>query len=126
MRELDISKVLDRAKEKQGVQSDYALCKISGFSPQLVANWRHGRSLPDEKSCVRIGQLAQVNPYVLIAECNAARAQDETQKTIWETIARKLELAERSAKIAAGDATKKGAKKRSSERPTSLIPVLAQ
>lgn len=100
MQNLTVANVLDRAREVHGLKSDYALCKALNCSTQLVANWRHGRSLPDEKSCQALAVLAQFDPYVLIAQMNAQRAKTTEARTIWETIAERLQMAAHGAAAA--------------------------
>ena len=93
MQNLTVAEVLDRARERQGLKSDYALCKALNCSTQLVANWRHGRNLPDEKRCQMLAELAELDPFVLIAQMNAQRAKDSEARSLWEAIAERLSLA---------------------------------
>lgn len=93
MQTLTVADVLDRARDLHGLKSDYALCKALNCSTQLVANWRHGRTLPDEKSCHALAVLAQVDPFVFIAQMNAQRAKTTEARSIWEAMAERLQMA---------------------------------
>lgn len=100
MQNLTIGQALDRARAVHGLKSDYALCKLLNCSTQLVANWRHGRSLPDEIRCQALAELAQIDADVLIASMNAQRAKDAGARAIWERIAERLALAAHGATAA--------------------------
>lgn len=93
MQYLTVAEVLDLARERQGLKSDYALCKALNCSTQLVANWRHGRALPDEKNGQALASLAGIDPFVFIAQMNAQRSKTTEARTIWEAIAERLQMA---------------------------------
>lgn len=93
MKNLTIGDVLDRVREVRGLKSDYAIHKAYGISVQKLANWRHGRNLPDENSCQTLADAAQIDPDVLIAQVHAMRAQDSAARAIWERIAERLQVA---------------------------------
>jgi transcriptional regulator with XRE-family HTH domain len=93
MENLSVVAVLDSIKTRHDLKSDYALCKLLECSTQLVANWRHGRALPDEKRCQKLADLAGIDADVLIAKMNAQRAKDSAARAIWERIAERLQVA---------------------------------
>ena len=92
MHKLTIGAVLDRVRDVRGLKSDYAISKAYGISTQKLANWRHERNLPDEKSCKVLAEAAQIDPFVLIAQVHAMRAQDNESRSIWEAIAERLNM----------------------------------
>lgn len=100
MREFSISSVLDQAREQSGLRSDYMLAKVSGILQNSISQYRNGKALPDEKTCARLAELAHMDPDVLIARVNAARAKDEAARAIWERIADRLEKSIRGAAAA--------------------------
>lgn len=87
-----ISQLLDRVREAHDLKSDYAISKLLNSSTQLIANWRNGRSLPDEKHCQKLAELAGLDPDVLIAQINAQRSKDEDSRAIWYRIAERLQM----------------------------------
>lgn len=93
MQNLSIDALLDRVREVHGLKSDYAIHKAYGISAQKIANWRHGRNLPDEKSCQVLAEAALLDPDVVIAQVHAMRAQDAGARAIWNRIAERLSLA---------------------------------
>lgn len=42
-----IAELLERAKEKSGIYSDYRLAKVLRINQSKLSNYRHGRNLPD-------------------------------------------------------------------------------
>lgn len=95
-----IGEVLDRARELNGLKSDYQLCKAFDLAPNSVSHWRHGRALPDEKSCRILAEAAQVDPLVLTAQVQAQRSKTEDARTMWQAIAERLQMAAHGAAAA--------------------------
>jgi len=93
MENLTISALLDRVRNAQGMKSDYQLGKTLGFSMQKLGNWRHERSLPDEKACEELARAAGLDPDVVVSQVNALRASDPKTRAIWERIAARLSVA---------------------------------
>lgn len=90
MQEVAFLDVLDRAKQRMGVTSDYAVCKALGFSAQKMNHWRHGRVLPDEKATQLLGSAAGMDPDYLCAMWQAQRISDPVAKQAWLRIAERL------------------------------------
>lgn len=92
MENLSVVAVLDSIKTRHGLKSDYAVCKLIGCSTQLLANWRHGRNLPDEKWCQLLAAAAGVDPLILAAQVQAQRSKTDEARTLWEAIAERLQM----------------------------------
>lgn len=90
MENLTVPELLDRAKKQLGVESDYRLAKVLKLHLHTVLNYRHGRTLPDEKSCIALGRAAHVDTAVLIVQMNELRAKDDETRAIWHRIAERL------------------------------------
>lgn len=86
----DINEVLDAVKARHGLTSDYKLAMFLGLGDANVRNYRHGRSLPDEKHCAKIAEALGEPPYVLIAEMQAHRARTTEARSLWEQLANQL------------------------------------
>jgi transcriptional regulator with XRE-family HTH domain len=86
-----ISELLDLIKEKHGLKSDYKLALYMGIGGGNIANYRHGRSLPDENACEKIAAALGMDPDVLIAEMNATRAKSPEIRATWARIAHRLQ-----------------------------------
>ena len=101
MQNLSISQVLDRIRSRHNLKSDYAVSKLLDSSTQLIANWRHGRALPDERRCQKLAELAGLDADVLIAQMNAQRAKDDDSRAIWQRIAERLQMVPQALAAAA-------------------------
>ena len=67
--------LLDEAKKKAGISSDYALANSLGVSRQLLSNWRHNRDLPNTLGAVKLAEVLGRNPIEVIAEIEIERAE---------------------------------------------------
>lgn len=63
------------AKQRNGIQSDYALAKLLGTGSTTVASWNVGRSVPDTRFAVKLAELAAVDPLKVLAEIEIERAE---------------------------------------------------
>lgn len=92
-----ISQLLDEIKEKHDLKSDYKLALFMGIGGGNLANYRHGKSLPDESACEKIAAALEIDPDVLIAQMNSTRAKTPEVKARWQRIAHRLEVGAASA-----------------------------
>lgn len=83
--------LIDAAKAAQGITSDYRLARVLGTTDHTVANWRHGRSRPDDTWVMRLCEMSGMDAGVFLACMNAERAKDDTLRTAWLNIAARLE-----------------------------------
>ena len=95
-----IPEMLDQIKAKNGLKSDYKLALYMGIGEGNLANYRHGRSLPDERACEKIAAALEIDADVLIAEMNAIRAKSPDVRATWQRIANRLQGAVHAAVIA--------------------------
>lgn len=86
-----IENVLQRAKEAQNVKSDYKLALCIGIGETALANYRHGRSLPDEKACRKLALCMGEDPAILTVQMQARRSKDKETRELWESIAARLQ-----------------------------------
>lgn len=87
-----ISDVLDRAKKVQKVNSDYKLGLCLGIGESSLANYRHGRSYPDEKTCQKLAIAMGEDPIILMVEMHAQRTKDDVSKAMWLSVAKRLQM----------------------------------
>ncbi len=91
---LTVDKLLDQAKKAQGIKSDYKLAQILDATQNTVANYRHGRSRPDDKMLSRLGELANVSPSeieLLAVQLQAERASTDQARALWSRLAQRLQ-----------------------------------
>lgn len=86
-----INQMLDSIKQHHELRSDYKLALFLGIGEGNIANYRHGRSLPDERACEKIANAIKIDPDVLIAEMNSQRAKTPELRATWSRIAARLQ-----------------------------------
>lgn len=84
------SRLLDAAKSRQAIPSDYKLGVTLGLSDSAITNYRKGRSKPDDVVAQRLAELAGLDPAIVVAQLHAERAQTDDTRKLWETIAKRL------------------------------------
>lgn len=87
-----ISEVLDRAKTVQKVKSDYKLGLCLGIGETSLANYRHGRSWPDEKTCQKLAFALNEDPIILMIEMQVLRTKDDESRSMWLAVAKRLKM----------------------------------
>lgn len=88
-----VIKLLDAIKAKHNIPSDYKLAMYLEVSQGTVQNWRHGRSLPDQKAVTRIALELGLDPDVLLLQVESQRAATDYAKAAWLRIAQRLQAA---------------------------------
>lgn len=96
-----ISQVLDKAKKVQKVPSDYKLALTLGIGESALANYRHGRSMPDEKACAKLAAAIGEKPDLLMVEMQAQRTKDAQARAMWENLAKRLQAGFANVKMLA-------------------------
>ncbi len=89
-----VDTLLDAVKLRHGIKSDYKLAQFLDMTQNTIANYRHGRSRPDDRTLERLAQLAEVDLVdvdVLAAKLQAERTQNEDAKRLWLRIAQRLQ-----------------------------------
>jgi len=97
-----VNEVLDAVKARNGITSDYKLAMFLGIGDGNLRNYRHGRSLPDEKACERIAAALGEQPFVLLAEMQAQRSRTTEARSLWEQLANQLRHAVAAVMMALG------------------------
>lgn len=67
------SDLLDQARSRSRLPSDYAVAKRLDVSTQVVGHWRHNRKHPGLLDIFRLAELAGRNPAEVIAEIEQER-----------------------------------------------------
>ena len=88
MREID--RLLDNIKTREGLRSDYKLALFLQIPESTIASYRHGRSLPDERACQKLGAALGEDGDVLAARMYADRSRNDESRAIWTRIADRL------------------------------------
>lgn len=87
---ISIAKLLDSAKAKAGIESDYRLAKVIGITHSVISGYRLAKSMPNEKILAQLCALSGDDVAVVAAEIQALRAQSPEGKNMWLMIAKRL------------------------------------
>lgn len=85
-----IANLLDSAKARAGIESDYRLAKVIGISHSAMTHYRMGRSLPNESVIEQLCALSGDDAGVIAAEIQAARSKTPEAVGMWLMIAKRL------------------------------------
>lgn len=87
------ARLLDQAKEKLGIASDYRLAKCWNVTPQRIGNWRQGvNGLSDDKA-VQICEMIGADPGPVLLQLQAERARKSKHPAVaavFDSLLRKL------------------------------------
>lgn len=86
-----VNQLLDTVKAKHQIPSDYKLAMYLGVAQATVQNWRHSRSLPDQKAVERLAVELGLDRDVLLLQVEAQRAANDAAKSAWLRIAQRLQ-----------------------------------
>lgn len=90
----NIDQLLDAAKQKNNIKSDYKFAPFIGKTTKTLANYRHGRSRPDDKTLCELASLAdvpQTEIELMAVQFQAERATTEESRKLWESLAKRLQ-----------------------------------
>lgn len=85
-----ISKLLDEAKDKTGIPSDYALAQAIGIKRATISGYRHGKSAPDVYAMSRLADLTGRTLTEVIAMIEVETETDEAKKEYWKGFYKRL------------------------------------
>jgi plasmid maintenance system antidote protein VapI len=80
---MDIGELLDKAKSRANLASDYALAKAIGITAGNLSNIRKGRTHPSNEQAVQIATLAGLDEMQVIAEIELRTANTPKKKEFW-------------------------------------------
>ncbi len=86
------SKILDKAKEKLGLSSDYALAKKLDVPKTRIGNYRTGYSTPDLEMCFKFAEILEEEPQAIIAAVRLDAEKEPSKIEFWKRQAQKYAL----------------------------------
>lgn len=78
-----IAELIDEAKFKAKIKSDYALAKLLDVSLATPRNWKIGFSMPDDLSSLKLAQLCDLEPAYVLALVQANRQKYSSAAHVW-------------------------------------------
>ena len=73
-----------------GIKSDYKLAEVLGCPRQRISELMNGKVKPDAYFAVRIGEVLNVHPLILLAEFEAENAKTEERRGFWLNFGRRI------------------------------------
>lgn len=83
--------LLAAVRAAQGIPSNYRLARLIDVPDTTVQRWNTGRNLPDDLMCVRLAELAGLDPSAVVAAIHAERAAAGPERELWTRIAERLQ-----------------------------------
>ncbi len=84
-----IPEILDIVKKKAGIKNDYNLGLKIGISTGAMFEFRHGKSIPSDDTCIKLANLAGEDAEKIILIAHASRAESKEATKIWNGILKK-------------------------------------
>lgn len=81
---MEIEELLDRAKDKANLPSDYALAKVLGMTAGNLSNIRKSKTHPSNEVAIKLATLAGLDEMRVIAEIELRTANTEKKKEFWK------------------------------------------
>lgn len=81
---------LDALKAKHGGISDYAIAPMLGITRGAVSKYRVGKDYLGDSTAIRVAELLEIDPAIVIASVHAERSKSEKEKAVWREILEKL------------------------------------
>ena len=81
---MEVMEIVERAKTKADLPSDYALAKAMGIERQVISQWRGGKRHPSNEEAVQLATLAGLDEMQVIAEIELRTAKNDKKKAFWQ------------------------------------------
>lgn len=85
-----VANLLDSAKAKAGIDSDYRLAKVIGITHSAVSNYRAKKTMPDARVLEQLCALSGDDVAVVMAQVQAERERTPEAKNMWLMVAARL------------------------------------
>lgn len=99
---MTIIELLENAKSRANIPSDYALAKVLGIDRSFVSSWRRGKSHPGDEDAVKLATLAGLDEMQVIAQIHYETATNEKKKEFWHQFLERRGIAATIGLIALG------------------------
>lgn len=88
-----VDQILDKAKEKLKISSDYELSKYLNIKSRgKISNYRSGRNQPDEEMCFILAEILEEEPQAIIAAVRLDAEKEPSKIEFWKRQAKKYAL----------------------------------
>lgn len=87
-----VEQILNKAKEKLDLSSDYALANFLGVNKNRIGHYRTGYSKPDEEMCFKLAEILEEEPQAIIAAVRLDAEKEPSKIEFWKRQAKKYAL----------------------------------
>ena len=81
---MNIDDLLNAAKTKLDLKSDYALAKRLDTSTSRIGHWRTGQRTPDEQACFQLAEILEESPAAIIAMVRLGKEKEPSKIEFWK------------------------------------------
>lgn len=85
-----VADLLERAKARGNIESDYRLSKVIGIKTPTMSGYRAGKTMPDARVLEQLCALSGDDVAVVMAEIQAERERTPEGKSMWLMVAKRL------------------------------------
>lgn len=86
-------KVIRKIAKMHDVETDYAIAKLLGCSHVTIGNYRKGKTMMDDTTCLQAANLIRIDPLMLMAKVRLERGVTPRERGVWERYAGRVLLA---------------------------------
>ena len=79
----NIKKLLDEAKQKLKIESDYALAKALNLPKQRISEYYKGINAPNKHACLKIAEALNMELGEVISQVELDAEKDEKKREDW-------------------------------------------
>lgn len=81
---------LDELEARLGGITDYAVAPFLGITRSAVSRYRKGKDFLGDSTAIRVAELLEIDPAVVLASVHFERAKKDAEKAVWKEIFEKL------------------------------------
>lgn len=81
---MELNELLEKAKQRANLPSNYALAKAINVPQSTVTGWVKGRRHPSNEEAVQLATLAGLDEMQVIAEIELSTAKNEKKREFWK------------------------------------------
>jgi len=81
---MTIIELIEKAKTRANLPSDYALAKALGIDRSVISQWRKDKKHPSTEEAIQLATLAGLEEMPVIAQIEYQTATTEKKKQFWK------------------------------------------
>lgn len=81
---MEINELIEQAKKRANISSDYALAKVLGIDRRVISDWKKDKRHPNNEEAIKLATLAGVDEMQVIASIELMTANTDKKKEFWK------------------------------------------